>query len=290
MRYLALLFICFSFSAFAQDVIMKKDGSKIDAKVVEITTTMIKYRSWEQQDGPIRNIAIKDVKEVIYNDGTWDNFEEKKEEIATEDKEEPVEIDVDNPYAKDPIMKNGFFVELLFGAGNNTRTNHIWNDVTQSDEYYESSDLNAGISFKLGSKWYFGQRNKWRPGIQVSWLRLGIYVNDFDDFAYGLLAGPKLLAPVNVGMTNVFKFTDDIGMEANFTTGFNMDIDMDWGEMTAGLAINPEVKFRYKKLGVGFEYMRVQGLGELRPPGTSGSYYFNPGHWNMYSLSVGIKF
>ena len=37
-----VLFISITFSSWSQDAILKRDGSKIDAKVVEITSTTIK--------------------------------------------------------------------------------------------------------------------------------------------------------------------------------------------------------------------------------------------------------
>ena len=61
-----VLFISITFSSWSQDAILKRDGSKIDAKVVEITSTTIKYRNFDQPDGPLRNIAINDVQEIIY--------------------------------------------------------------------------------------------------------------------------------------------------------------------------------------------------------------------------------
>ena len=35
---------------FSQDVILKKDGKKIEAKVLEVSTTQIKYKREDQQD------------------------------------------------------------------------------------------------------------------------------------------------------------------------------------------------------------------------------------------------
>ena len=62
---------------FSQDVILKRDGKKIEAKVLEVSSTLIKYKREDQQDGPLRTIPIYDVKEIIYEDGTWDTFDQK---------------------------------------------------------------------------------------------------------------------------------------------------------------------------------------------------------------------
>ena len=71
--------------SFAQDVIYKIDGAEIKAKITDITTETIKYKKYEQQDGPIRNILISDVFMVIYEDGTREVF--KDESNTSEDKQ-----------------------------------------------------------------------------------------------------------------------------------------------------------------------------------------------------------
>ena len=62
--------------SFAQDVIYKIDGAEIKAKITDITTETIKYKKYEQQDGPIRNILISDVFMIIYENGTREVFKE----------------------------------------------------------------------------------------------------------------------------------------------------------------------------------------------------------------------
>lgn len=266
---------------------MKKDGKKIDAKVIEITATTIKYRSWDQADGPIRNIEISEVKEIIYDDGTWDNFENRKEEAVVKEEKTTVQTKEEKP-KDDPILKNGFFLEGLISYGRNKVTEESYNDNTGLPYYQDVSYGNIGIGLRLGSKWYFGGGEKWRPGLQVSWLRFATYINDFGDMPIGLITGPKLISPLNVGMTNVFKFTESLGLEANITTGFTMDLDLDNGYGRASLAINPEVKFRYNRLAFGLDYQRVQGLAALDLPGFSSTYH--SGNWDIFSISIGAKF
>ncbi len=54
---------------FAQDYIYKKDGNEIKAKVIEITTDVIKYKKFDFQDEPLYNIKIEDVFMVVYENG-----------------------------------------------------------------------------------------------------------------------------------------------------------------------------------------------------------------------------
>jgi len=48
------------------DIIYKKDGTEIKSKVIEITVNSIKYKIYEQLDGPIRNILTEDVFIIIF--------------------------------------------------------------------------------------------------------------------------------------------------------------------------------------------------------------------------------
>ena len=105
-----LLFVFLSFSGWSQDAIIKRDGTKMLVKVVEITATTIKYRNFDQPDGPLRNVAINDVEEIIYNDGSWEKF--NKNESPVTQSEEPVRPSKSSREEKDHIILNGFFIEF----------------------------------------------------------------------------------------------------------------------------------------------------------------------------------
>jgi len=68
----------------AQDVILKQDGSEIKAKVTEITDQQIKYKDFDFQDGPTRNIKISEVFMITYENGKKEVFKKpiEKEDIS----------------------------------------------------------------------------------------------------------------------------------------------------------------------------------------------------------------
>jgi len=76
-----MLFIASALSASAQDVIVKKDGSTILSKVIEIGTTEVKYKKWNNQNGPNYTIAKSDVQAINYENGEKETF---GEEVATQ--------------------------------------------------------------------------------------------------------------------------------------------------------------------------------------------------------------
>ncbi len=84
MRIQTLIF-CLLFcvaSAFAKDVITKTDGTKLDAKVEEITETVIKYRKASNPTGPIYTIPITSVATILYENGDIDTFNENVSSTA----------------------------------------------------------------------------------------------------------------------------------------------------------------------------------------------------------------
>jgi hypothetical protein len=61
---------------FSQDVITKKAGEDIQAKISEITTTQIKYYRFDNLNGPIYSIDKSEVLMIRYENGTKDIFTE----------------------------------------------------------------------------------------------------------------------------------------------------------------------------------------------------------------------
>ncbi len=63
-------------SLSAQDLITKKDGTDIQAKILEVNKTELKYKRWDNQDGPTFTIDKSDVLLVRYQNGTNEVFNE----------------------------------------------------------------------------------------------------------------------------------------------------------------------------------------------------------------------
>ena len=75
-KLIALAAMCMAGSyALAQDLIVKKDGSVIQAKVTKIGTTEVEYKKWSNQDGPQYSIAVADILAINYQNGEKETFE-----------------------------------------------------------------------------------------------------------------------------------------------------------------------------------------------------------------------
>lgn len=67
-----------SLAAYAQDVIVKKDGSTISAKVTEVIDTQVKYKKYTNLNGPTYTINKEEVKFINYENGDRDDFTSKQ--------------------------------------------------------------------------------------------------------------------------------------------------------------------------------------------------------------------
>jgi len=71
MKYsILLILILSSFVTHSQDVIVRTNGVKIEAKVDEVGAKFIKYHKYNNLNGSVFNLKIIDVAEIQYEDGT----------------------------------------------------------------------------------------------------------------------------------------------------------------------------------------------------------------------------
>lgn len=76
LRLIVLTAVCLVGShAFAQDLIVKRDGTVIKAKVTKVGTSEVEYKKWSNQDGPQYSIAVADVLAINYKNGEKETFE-----------------------------------------------------------------------------------------------------------------------------------------------------------------------------------------------------------------------
>lgn len=75
-QVLALLFVLCSVSAWAQDVIVKRDGSTIVCRVVEVKGTEIVYKKWGDLEGSNYVMEKSAASAINYESGKRENFSE----------------------------------------------------------------------------------------------------------------------------------------------------------------------------------------------------------------------
>ena len=71
-------------TVFAQDVIVKHDGSTILSKVTKIGTTEVEYKKFSNQNGPTYSIQKSDIQAINYENGEKETFAEAAKAAAQE--------------------------------------------------------------------------------------------------------------------------------------------------------------------------------------------------------------
>jgi hypothetical protein len=122
MKNITLFFILsiFSFDAKCQDIIITLSGDEIKTKVIEITSAELKYKKYENINGPIYNILKSDVLMVKYENGSKDIFTTNITNVPSLKNEnicQKAERDAYKYYKNYSGAATGTLVATVFGGG-----------------------------------------------------------------------------------------------------------------------------------------------------------------------------
>ena len=130
--FMALLFASSSYFTFAQDIITKRDGVDIEAKVLEVTDEYVKYKKFDYQDGPTYNVKTSEILIIRYENGSKDIFLEK-------DKVEP------KTTYKPNVDKDGLPVLINPGSSSDDSESATYEDgANDASRYYRAKNTGAG--------------------------------------------------------------------------------------------------------------------------------------------------
>lgn len=88
-----LVLIVLNISIYAQDNIILKNGDELKSKVLEVTPTEVKYKNYENQDGPTYTILKSDILMIKYENGLKDVFNDTKQASNTSTNDTPKSTD-----------------------------------------------------------------------------------------------------------------------------------------------------------------------------------------------------
>ena len=162
-KYYYLFIIIFYTSVyFAQDVITKKSGEDIKAKVLEVTTTEIKFNKFDMPNSPIFSLLKSDVLIIRYQNGTKDIF--NNEIIITKPIIETIivaEKKVEHPkeisYEKEVISH-----KIKYGIKGGLNYSSIKSDFFQDLRPIVSYNIGAFLQIRIDKNFIF------QPEIQFS--------------------------------------------------------------------------------------------------------------------------
>jgi hypothetical protein len=234
---LTLLTLIFAITfCFSQDMITKKSGEDIEAKILEVTTTEIKFKKSDNINGPIFTILKSDVLLVRYENGTKDIFnEEKLNETVS-----PTTSSSDDLIIKDKTNAARFGIR---GGLNLATLLEEDDDDTYSDDYIMNPGFHAGItvdvplndflSFEPGLIFTtkgFKYEERFQ-GVDIT-EKLNLYYLDFPlslkathDFNDGLNIFAAFGPYLGVGLSG-----EIIGYAEEQGTTVEVKEDIDWGD------------------------------------------------------------
>ena len=66
--------LCAAMNAAAQDTIYKTDAQRIQAKILEVSPSEVRYKRFSNPDGPTYVLPVGDISHIIYQNGERDDF------------------------------------------------------------------------------------------------------------------------------------------------------------------------------------------------------------------------
>ena len=86
MKHLLLFItlIAASFGISAQDLIVKTDSTKVEAKITEISDFEIKYYDWDNQSGPLFIVAVDKIAYIKFANGKITNYSNHVNSLSTD--------------------------------------------------------------------------------------------------------------------------------------------------------------------------------------------------------------
>lgn len=168
---IVLIFLCTNFS-FSQDLITTKKGDIVKAKVLEITTSEIKYKKIDNLSGPTYSILKSDVFSINYKNGSKDVFSET---ITKDQKSDTIDLS-DNVNENDQYVYSFEIskeVEVIFPI----KDVYYLKD-SQNNEVLYNDDFELELSrYDNDAYEYFPDLNKY-----IGEMAEGYKYNNYSDF------------------------------------------------------------------------------------------------------------
>lgn len=192
----AFLILCAAFVAmgvYAQDIIVTRNSQRIEAKILEVSSAEIKYKEFNNQDGPTFVLTAAEINTIIYQNGTVKVFDQP---VA-----QPVQQQYAPVYAAQPAQAQ---------PAQNAYGHLAGLPITKSDDNYFIGDqrLNeeqylAFIQANCAEAWESYQKGKglWKSGWTCFGVGLGFEAVGAMFYGLGVgLSGGRTSSSVYLGM------------------------------------------------------------------------------------------
>lgn len=195
MKKIQLLIACLFCSVtflFAQDKIYRQNGKIVEAKIIEISASEIKYKEFNNPDGPIYVLETDRIKKIVYENGKEDKFEDnlKDPERYTGQLKKALKINFFSPlygyteigFEKSTGVGKGFELSVGFiGLGKSERIDWYYNQVGSVKKSQAGAFISGGYKFgKMPSFILFG-KTKMSHIMQGTYVRPILYLGHYKE-------------------------------------------------------------------------------------------------------------
>lgn len=235
------VFIC-CIGASAQDIIVMRDGKSIEAIVLEISTSYVKYKRFDYQNGPTFTTKAETISRIEFQNGTSQEFNPQESRAMTDAAGESADghntSEKQNYGQYQSAAKPGEKL-LRFGvhAGVSIPTGLYGNYITAPATIYSEKGAAAGAGATFGCKMLYGIKKVKGLSI-VTNLDFVInptkkeaenLINDIfssvanEDYAFRVDKMPVFVSvPITAGINYKYNFNKTIGVWGEFAAGANL--------------------------------------------------------------------
>ena len=175
----------------AQDKIYRKNGQIIKTKVLEIGVDEVKYKPFENPEGPLYVLPQNKISKIVFENGKTEKFapDLKDPEQYEGQLRKAIKIDFLGPllgYTQITFERNtgvgrGYELTLgIIGAGKNQRIDWYSNTLRLSNRNQFGLEVAAGYKFNKLPDFLFG-RTRYTHVMQGSYVKPVLYVGNYSE-------------------------------------------------------------------------------------------------------------
>lgn len=183
----------FALPSFAQDIVILKDGTSVDAKVIEVDDNSVRYKKFNNPDGPTYTAKKETISEIRYKNGSKEIFNQAK---ATSPDKNPNSVwwtkarETKLGFWMDPLgfAQWGPMIGVVIRMGTNfdikAHVRYYNEDFPLSDEfhnYYYDQGFGIGLEF---SKLFATTHGNWHAGFLFEIATMKAYESYGLDFNF----------------------------------------------------------------------------------------------------------
>ncbi len=184
--------LCFVVFLSAQDKIYRQNGKIVEAKIIEVSSSEIKYKEFNNPDGPIYVLETDRIKKIVYENGKEEKFEDnlKDPERYEGQLKKALKINFFSPlygyteigFEKSTGVGKGFEVSVgLIGLGKSERIDWYYNQVGTARKGQVGAFVSGGYKFgKLPSFVLFG-KTKMSHIMQGTYVKPILYLGHYKE-------------------------------------------------------------------------------------------------------------